>query len=407
MRKAGSTAPFAFFFLVLPAGMSSGFVTIALPFILTRAGFSVATAGYVVALGISANFFRFLWGPVADFTLTPRRWYLAGLLITAGTILLLGWIPLNPQRTEFLKTVVFISVVAATLTVLPLGGLMAYTVGDDQKGRASGWFQAGNLSGNGIGGSIGIWLAAHYSKGIAVGAISAAIVACILALPFVSDVRPISEETLRQRIRFLGKDILAMFLSATPLFIVLLVCSPIGAGAMAHQWGAVWPDWHTTPDTVALVIGLFAALIGTVGCITGGLVADRIGVWSTYFGSGIGMALVALIMALAPRAPGAFAAGVLAYSFMLGWAYAAFSALVLFAIGRGAASTKYALLSSLGNLPVAYMIALDGWVHDQHGASSMLYFDALSGIVFIVIAIFFIKSKPLLIASDGFLQRND
>ncbi len=407
MRKPGSTAPFAFFFLVFPAGMSSGFVTIALPFILTQSGFSVATAGYVVAVGFSANFFRFLWGPVADFTLTPRRWYLIGLLATAGTLLLLGWILLHSSSTEFLVSVVFFSQVAATLAVLPLGGLMANALSDDQKGRASGWFQAGNLSGNGIGGSVGIWLAAHYSKEIAVSGISIAIVACVLALPFVSSVRPISEETLLQRVRFLRKDMLALFLSATPLLIVLLVCCPIGAGAMGHQWGAVWPDWHTTPDLVALVGGVFAALIAVAGCIIGGLVADRVGIWSAYFGSGIGIALVAIIMAIAPRAPAAFVTGVLAYSFMQGWAYAAFSALVLFAIGRGVASTKYALLSSLGNLPVAYMIALDGWVHDQRGTSSMLYFDGLSGIVFIAIAIFFIKSKPLLIASDGFLRRND
>ncbi len=39
-----------------------------------------------------------------------------------------------------------------------------------------------------------------------------------------------------------------------------------------------------------------------------------------------------------------------------------FLVLPLFAIGRGAASTKYAALSSLGNVPVVYMTALDGWV---------------------------------------------
>jgi hypothetical protein len=42
--KPGSTAPVIFFFLVLPYGISSGFVSITLPFILTRTGFSVAIA---------------------------------------------------------------------------------------------------------------------------------------------------------------------------------------------------------------------------------------------------------------------------------------------------------------------------------------------------------------------------
>ena len=37
------------------------------------------------------------------------------------------------------------------------------------------------------------------------------------------------------------------------------------------------------------------------------------------------------------------------------------------------------------------MIALDGWVHDNYGTSWMLHFDALSGIVCIVIAMFVLQ----------------
>jgi hypothetical protein len=40
MVKRESTAPFLFFSLDLPSGISSGFASITLPFILTQAGFS-------------------------------------------------------------------------------------------------------------------------------------------------------------------------------------------------------------------------------------------------------------------------------------------------------------------------------------------------------------------------------
>jgi len=53
-----------------------------------------------------------------------------------------------------------------------------------------------------------------------------------------------------------------------------------------------------------------------------------------------------------------------------------------------AASTKYEALSSLGNLPVVYMTALDGWVHDRFGTGWMLQTDALSAILFVVVALF-------------------
>jgi len=377
VREPGSTKPFTFFFLVLPYGISSGFVSISLPFILTRAGFSVATAAAVVAIGISSNLWRFLWGPVADLTLTARRWYLLGLIASAATLLILGFIPLHSDAAGFLMTIVFISQVAGTLIVLPVGGLMAHTVPDEAKGRAAGWYQAGNLGGTGIGGGVGVWLAAHYSKEVASTGLGMAMLASAAALYFVSDVRIVSTESPGERMRILGRDIVSMVRAAIPLFTIVLVCSPIGAGAMNNLWSAVAPDWKADPDTVALITGILNGVISALGCVMGGWIVDRVGRWWSYFGSGIAIALVAMLMAIAPRTPFSFAAGVLVYALFCGMAYAAFSAVVLFAIGRGAASTKYATLSSLGNIPVVYMTAFNGWMHDRHGTAWMLHGEAL------------------------------
>src|SRR5437763_16562696 len=96
MRDRESTHPFVFFFLVLPYGISSGFVSITLPFVLTRLGFSVALAASIVAIGVSSNPWRFLWGPVADLALTARRLYWLGLATSAATLLLLAFLPLHP-----------------------------------------------------------------------------------------------------------------------------------------------------------------------------------------------------------------------------------------------------------------------------------------------------------------------
>src|SRR5205814_10709086 len=91
---------------------------------------------------VSANLWRFLWGPVADLTLTARRWYLLGLGTSAATLVILALLPLHQNGVTFLMTVVFISQVAGTLIVLPVGGLMAHTVAESAKGRAPGWYQA-------------------------------------------------------------------------------------------------------------------------------------------------------------------------------------------------------------------------------------------------------------------------
>jgi hypothetical protein len=62
VRRRQSTDPITFFFLVLPYGISSGFVSVTLPFILTRAGFSVAAAASIVAIGVSATSGDFFGG---------------------------------------------------------------------------------------------------------------------------------------------------------------------------------------------------------------------------------------------------------------------------------------------------------------------------------------------------------
>jgi PAT family beta-lactamase induction signal transducer AmpG len=120
----------------------------------------------------------------------------------------------------------------------------------------------------------------------------------------------------------------------------------------------------------------------------GGWVADRFGRWWSYFGFGTALALVAIVMAFALWTPMTYAIDVLIYAFFVGAGYAAFSALVVHAIGRGVASTKYAICQSLGNIPVAYMTAFNGWVHDRYGGVWMLNGEALLAFVFIAGGLF-------------------
>jgi len=384
MARHETTRPVTFFFLLLPYGISTGFVSITLPFFLTRAGFSVASAAAIVALGVSANVWLFFWGPVVDLTLTPRRWYLLAVMVSAAALFLLGIVPFQQSVIALLTAMVFISQIAVTFVVLPMGALMAYTVPDDAKGRAAGWYQAGNLGGNGIGGGLGVWLGVHFAKELAGATLALAMIAAAFAIFFAADFHVVAGFGFRERMRLMGRDILAMLRSAIPLLTLVLITSPIGAGAMNNLWSAVAPDWHAGPQMVALVTGVLNGIVCALGCLLGGWVADRFGRWWSYFGFGVALAFAAIIMAFAPWTRTAYAIGVLVYAFFVGTSYAAYSAIVVHAIGRGVASTKYAICQSLGNIPVAYMTAFNGWVHDRYGGVWMLNGEALLALVCIV-----------------------
>ena len=100
MQTKQYTRPVYILFLMLPYGISLGFATVTLPYILSTKGFSVETIGGIVSIAVLANVWRFLWGPVADLTLTARKWYWLALICCVGTLLSLSLLPYNKQHVS-------------------------------------------------------------------------------------------------------------------------------------------------------------------------------------------------------------------------------------------------------------------------------------------------------------------
>jgi len=77
------------------------------------------------------------------------------------------------------------------------------------------------------------------------------------------------------------------------------------------------------------------------------------------------------------------------YAMGVGLSYAAFTAMVLVAIGRSAAATGYNVFASLSNFPTWWLGLLLGWTADHHGPRMMLMTEAGLGVVgvFVFVAI--------------------
>lgn len=391
------SSPAIFFFLGLPYGISSGFGMVTLPFVLTQNGFTVADAAAVTALGLSANVWRFFWAPLSEISLTLHKWYLIGIALCVASFIAMGLVPLASTPHWIISLVVFVSQVAGTFVVLPLGGFMAKTVVPNKKGRAAGWFQAGNLGGS-IGGGAGIWIYSHYSFLSSVSAMAIVMLACSPALLFVPKVRDFRESSLMKSISLMARDVAGLFRSRSGLFAMAVVLAPIGTGAAAYVWSSIAGDWKVGADTTALTTGVLSGFASVLGCLAGGWLCDRFGHWKEFFWAGLLMAATTLYMALAPAEPVHFITGVLLYAFTYGMANAGFSTIILHAIGEGAASTKYALLSSMGNIPPVLVTMLDGWSHDHLGLANMLLAETILGVFFVAVAA--LALKKLLPAKD-------
>ncbi|MCG2590953.1 MFS transporter [Rhodohalobacter sulfatireducens] len=386
--------PVTFFFLVVPSGISTGFITVTLPYILTQNGFSVGEAATITAVALSSNLWRFLWAPIVDLTLSLHKWYLIGVSLTALSLFSIYLIPFDTEFKLLLTFVVFISQVAASFANAPVGGFMAKTVREEQKGRAAGWYQAGNLGGTGFGGGAGIWLASHFSSNISLLVLSVSMLFCAFTLSYLPQV--VAQKTeLKKRFTLIFVDLKALFRNKLAIYSIALFITPVGVGAASGLWSSVAFNWEVNADNIALIVGVFSAFASVIGCIIGGWIADRFGRWTAYFGAGCFMALISFIMYLAPNSPIVFNISVLVYAVSIGVAYAAFSAVVLHAIGKGMAATKYALLSSFGNISPVYMTALNGWVYDGYGIKTMLLAETVLGIAFVIIFIGILKNVDL------------
>ncbi|HMR46241.1 MAG TPA: MFS transporter [Bacteroidia bacterium] len=385
------TKPFYIFLLIMPMGISQGFVTVTLPYILTQNNFPVALTAGIVAIGIAANLWRFLWGPIVDLSLSLHKWYWLSIAASIGSLLLICITPFTPQETTSLSVIVFVSQVAATVTLLPLNEIMAKQVRDNEKGAASGWYQGGSLAGAGLGGGVGLWIATHYN--LTLSGIILCVVSVLFALVMflVKDITHLKGKSVSSEIKEMSKDILSMAKIPIALFVIILILMPIGTGAMSNLWSAVAQDWHTDADTVVLVTGLLCGCVSAVGCIVGGFLSDRWGVWYAYLIIGLICALATVLIGVMPFIQVSYIIGVLIYGFCTGLMYAAYTAVILFVIGKKHTATKFSLMSSLGNLPVVYMTTFNGWTHDKYGSRFMLIAEALIGILFVLIFFFIFK----------------
>jgi MFS transporter, PAT family, beta-lactamase induction signal transducer AmpG len=378
---ARAAHPAVYLVLIIPFGVLSGYVSVTLGYVLAQAGVNAAGVAALVAVYFIPQTWKFLWAPVADLTLTRKRWYLLAAVLTAAGFIAMGAIPPRGEYLGVLSAATLLASAANTFLAMSVESLMAYGTPDAQRGRAGGWFQAGNLGGQGLGGGAGLWLAQHYGEPwLPAGALAAACLACCVALIFVPEPPSAPRGTsVVASVRTVVRDLWSVARSRGG-FLALLVCFlPIGTGAAANLFAAIADDWRASANTVALVTGALGGIASAAGCFLGGYLCDRMDRKTAYWVFGLAQAACALAMAFTPRTGAMYVIFVTLYWVITGFTYAAFSAVVLEAIGHGAAATKYNVFASLSNTPIAYMTLVDGWAHTRWGAGAMLNAEALIG----------------------------
>jgi len=400
--------PVLFLLMFVPMGISNGYVTVTLGFLLRAVGVGVDAIAILGNWSLVPQNFKFVLAPLVDATLTNKAWYLIAAVSTGLLVLATGFVPAVAENLMALTVCVFLISVGSAVTALAADSIVAYATTAEEKGRAGGWSQAGNLGGSAIGGGLGLWLAQNLTPsgdatigawlarntgiggfttlfnwfgshvpatvigGAAVGGLC--LLSCF-ALLYVRE--PESEHRdsqFLQSIVNVGKDVWGMIKSRRGIVVFVAMWLPIAAAAMTQLWAAVAVDWHASDDAVVLINGMLGGVISMVGCIAGGWICDRVSRMAAYNVFSLITCVVALAAALSPRTEMMYVLYVGLYQLLAGFCYAGWCAVLFEAIGKGAAATKYNVLAGIANFPIQYMAYLDGKAHVWH-APSWLPFD--------------------------------
>ena len=377
-------APF-FAIVFLPCGIRAGFIAVTLSYILARHGVSVAAIAGISALGLLPSTWQFFFGPLVDMSLTPKRWYLTMVGALSLCLAAFAFVPLGPASLPLLDALGFTAGLCATLVWCAGQAVMANTTPVETRGAAAGWTQTAHMGGAGLGGGLGLWLAAHAGgPRVAILGLALICLACALPVLLTHVAHAPSAERLTHRMRGVGAEIWGFARSRKGVLTLIVLLLPADMGAALGLLPTVARNWGAGSDLVALTGGALAGLVVAPGCILGGYLCNRFTPRTVYLVGSLVFGFGEAAMAFAPHTPFNFGLFVLLNAFLAGAANGPYSAVIFDCLGPRAAASLGSLLSSLGQVPLLIVTLVVGSVETAHGADAMLYAEAGLAVVSVI-----------------------
>jgi PAT family beta-lactamase induction signal transducer AmpG len=394
--------PWLFGFLIAPSavvanGVIQGGV---LAFLLSRQGIgSGAQSAFIGLLALPTTLY-FLWSPITDFFVRRRTWLLVGGLL-AGLLMAVAFMQPNLTSSST-KLLMLASACFAQFCVSSCGGMMGALHAERSKRIASAFYQAGSLGFGAVSVSILLWISSRVSRDI-LGLVAFALIAgpamLALAAPRQNE---IATGTFASTMDRLWEEFGTTFWRGDAIPYILCMTFPMASGAAIGLLPGVAASYGLNGDNVAWMNGLLGGCLMAVGSIAATLIPARVPAPVAYLSAGIVNAATLAVLWLAPMRPSTYLLGVTLYLLTVGFCYGLFTAVVLDFLGASgkSGSGRYSIINSLGNIPVLYMLRLDGWGGDRFGPRGVAATECVLGMVggTILLSYFLLRKRPSAVA---------
>lgn len=383
--------PWRYAVMYFPMGLMIGYPSVALGYLSARAGLPVSTAATMVGMAFFAHAFKFIWAPLADYSLTRKAWYRIAISVMAAVILALTATPMRESTIPLLSLLVLCGNFAATFVAFATEGLMAHNAGRDGRGKASSWFQSGNQFGQTAGGGLGLWLTKHLPEPWMAGTVLALLLAaCAMSIaPLEEPPGAPKGASVGDRARDAIRELATVLRSRQGRIGLLLAILPIGTGSAQFLFGSLGPEWNASSDVVSFTLGIGGGIAIVAGCMASALLSARVHGARAYAIACALSAATALLLLVSPRNTFGYVASTLAYTFAVGLCNAALTGMILEVIGEGAAATKMNVFFAMNTLFGLAMLRVDGAAHDRWATSGMLMVEFGVGVASLAIFMWF------------------
>lgn len=270
--------PVVWLILYLPFGALGGFVSVALTFLATQHGLSIAEGALLNGASLLTQWLKWIWAPLVDISLSPKRWYVLSTGASALGILVMAAMPMSPETLGLLLAVIAVTSLINSVVGMAVESLIATSTPPDHVGRVSAWFQAGNLGGAGLGGGLGLFLITKLPQSWMSGAVlGTLLMACCLALPLAPEGAQARPSKPMAAIKGVVIGLWQMLKTKSGLLSGILCILPVGTGAAQTvlTQAKVAEHWSAGATEVGFVQGLAAGFVTAAGCFAGGWLCNR------------------------------------------------------------------------------------------------------------------------------------
>jgi MFS transporter, PAT family, beta-lactamase induction signal transducer AmpG len=196
----------------------------------------------VVAVAFIPNAWYFLWSPVVDLGMLRRHWILLAASVSGlACTVAIGW----PPASLAALTALLFAANGISMLLSSACGAVLTAIQPAARGRASGWYQAGNLGAATLGGGATIWLAGFIGpKALAALCVALVVLPALAALRLYEE--PAHGLKAGALFRALARDLWDVLKARRTWAGLAFFLSPVGANALTNLISSICSDYRAS-----------------------------------------------------------------------------------------------------------------------------------------------------------------